>query len=121
MVSLAADRASFFVSDSRTARALAAQSPLVAVAAARANADLRLAVDRLRPSLLIGAPEFREAAPNRRSILFDYRELRGEGPLLRMAYASNDVPHGAIVVYRGLGYLLWRSPKAEEGVETEDR
>ena len=74
----------------------------------RANRALRTQVELLKPARITCEDEFRETAPNVRTVAYDFRQQAGPNASIHLVYGEGTGPPGTRLVYRGHGFGLWQ-------------
>jgi hypothetical protein len=104
---------------SRLTRALALTTPHAAATAARANRTLRDQVGILRPSRIVCDPGFKETAPNRRTVAYDFREWHGDREPVFLTAPDAKPPETAQRLYAGRTFALWRKAPVGDRARTD--
>jgi hypothetical protein len=97
------------IPENKLTRAVAQATPHAATMAARDNRMLREQIDRLCPARIICADEFKEAAPNRRTVAYDFPQLRGSGEPVFLTTLTAKQPAGTRLVCLGKSFALWQA------------
>jgi hypothetical protein len=97
------------IPENKLTTTVAPAAPHAAMAAIRDNRALREQIDRLCPSRIICAGEFKETAPNRRTVDYDFRQSGGIGEPVFLTTLTAKRRAGTRLVWLGKSFALWQA------------